>query len=206
MKNLILKTPIFTYFTQIRHSYNSIIRCDPSKIGQKIILPEMSSDYTYDDDPYKKRKTRFTPEEDAQLEQLVRNKKDHSWKEIAKCFPGKNAAQCRDRYNQYLFKKVVNGPWTPEEDKLIVELYREIGPHWVKISNFLPGRNGNNVKNRWNTALVKYHGIPYKESKQERRSKKLKWRNIEYVDYDPVSIRNLLAFVEDEPDFRQQSY
>ena len=45
----------------------------------------------------------------------------------------------------------------------------------MKISQFLPGRSGNNVKNRWNCALTKYHGISYTYAKQERRSKKDKW-------------------------------
>lgn len=155
-----------------------------------------------------KKRMRFTPEEDKLLASIVKNEKNKSWKEIAKNFPGRNAAQCRDRYNQYLFKKIVNKPWTWEEDRLIIKLYKQLGPHWVKIASHLPGRNGNNVKNHWNTALIDYHDISYKKTKQERRSKKEKWTEDNYIVEKPtkiiddnycsflVSIQNLLAFNE----------
>lgn len=122
--------------------------------------------------PYR---SRFTEEEDKLLKELVNNKKNKTWKEIAAFLPGRSACQCRDRYNQYLFKEIVCKPWTPEEDQIIVEKYKQYGPHWVKISQSLPGRSGNNVKNRWNSALTRYHGMHYQEVKQERRSKKVKW-------------------------------
>ena len=128
------------------------------------------------------KRIRFTEEEDNMLKELVRNKRNKTWKEIAACLPGRTACQCRDRYNQYLFKEVVNKPWTPEEDKAIVDLYKQYGPHWVKISKFLPGRSGNNIKNRWNTALTSFHGIAFNNSKQERRSKKEKWPQNEQIE------------------------
>ncbi|EAX96642.1 Myb-like DNA-binding domain containing protein [Trichomonas vaginalis G3] len=126
-------------------------------------------------DPTKRRSARFTAEEDNLLKELVKDKKNKTWKEIANFLPGRTACQCRDRYNQYLFKEVVNKPWSSEEDEIIIEKYKIFGPHWVKISQFLPGRSGNNIKNRWNSALTKYHGISHQESKQERRSKRVKW-------------------------------
>ncbi|EAY23773.1 Myb-like DNA-binding domain containing protein [Trichomonas vaginalis G3] len=118
---------------------------------------------------------RFTKEEDNLLKELAKDKRNKTWKDIAEYLPGRTARQCRDRYNQYLFKDVVKKPWTDEEDMIIVEKYKLYGPHWVKISHFLPGRSGNNIKNRWHNALTKFHGIQHKNPRQERRSKKEKW-------------------------------
>lgn len=103
---------------------------------------------------------RFTKEEDDILRSIARDKRNKTWKEIADMLPGRTATQCRDRYNQYLSKDVVNRPWTPEEDQIIIEKYKIYGPRWVQISTYLNGRSGNNVKNRWNSALTKYHDTP----------------------------------------------
>lgn len=137
----------------------------------------MQIDYIEQAPPVMKR-GKFNEEEDKMLKELVKNNKNSSWKDIAANFPGRTAAQCRDRYNQYLFKEIVNTPWTPAEDSKIVSLYRQFGPRWVKIATFFPGRNGNSIKNRWNSALKQYHGISYKRCKQERRSKKDKWEDL----------------------------
>ncbi|EAX94476.1 Myb-like DNA-binding domain containing protein [Trichomonas vaginalis G3] len=132
---------------------------------------------------------RFSQEEDNLLRDLAKDKKNRTWKEIALFLPGRTACQCRDRYNQYLFKDVVNKPWTPEEDEIIVKKYKLYGPHWVKISQYLPGRSGNNIKNRWNSALTKYHGMSHKNPKIIRRSNKSKFidDNIIYNTNQPSS-------------------
>ena len=98
---------------------------------------------------------RFTQEEDATLKSLVDKLGVKLWDEIALHMPNRTARQCRDRYNNYLFKEITHQPWTPEEDKLILEKYQEYGPHWVKIAKFLNGRSGNNIKNRWHKYLNK---------------------------------------------------
>ncbi|EAY15909.1 Myb-like DNA-binding domain containing protein [Trichomonas vaginalis G3] len=136
----------------------------------------------------RQRSARFTEAEDNILKDLVKDNKKRTWKEIATFLPGRTACQCRDRYNQYLFKQVIVKPWTNEEDEIIVEKYRLFGPHWVKISEFLPGRSGNNIKNRWNSALQKYHGISHEMPKQKRRSKKVKWGEVEERKEDPIQI------------------
>lgn len=118
-----------------------------------------------------KRSRRFTPEEDALIKDLVENKKISPWSEVAKYIPGRTGPQCRDRYNSYLYSSTSSKSWTAAEDKIIVDKYKEFGPRWVLISRFLPGRNGNSIKNRWHKALVKYHGISHNSVKQERRNK-----------------------------------
>lgn len=98
---------------------------------------------------------RFTLEEDRQLKSLVDKIGVKLWDEIALHMPNRTARQCRDRYYNYLFKEITHQPWTPEEDRLILEKYKEFGPHWVKIAKFLNGRSGNNIKNRWHKYLNK---------------------------------------------------
>lgn len=118
-----------------------------------------------------KKNQRFTVEEDEILRRLVSSQKKLSWKEIAKNLPGRTANQCRDRYNQYLYTDVVAKPWTVDEDQIILEKYVQYGPHWVQIAKFLPGRSGVNIKNRWNSALKRYHKIPHNNFKITRRLK-----------------------------------
>jgi hypothetical protein len=78
-----------------------------------------------------------------------------SWEAIAKFMPNRTARQCRDRYKNYLLDSLVCDAWAPEEDALIVEKFREIGPKWVEIAKYLNGRSGNHVKNRWHKHLSK---------------------------------------------------
>ena len=97
---------------------------------------------------------RFTPEEDM-LIKAIAMKGIMSWDEIAKHLPGRTGRQCKDRYNNYLSKAVVHKNWTKEEDQIIIEKYRQFGPRWTVISNFLNARSGNNVKNRWYKYILK---------------------------------------------------
>ncbi|OHT17520.1 Myb-like DNA-binding domain containing protein [Tritrichomonas foetus] len=98
---------------------------------------------------------KFTREEDDKLIKLVKKFGTKSWEEVAKYMPRRCGRQCRDRYNNYLLENFTKGPWTAEEDNLINSKYDEIGAHWVEISKLLPGRSGNDVKNRWHKTLSK---------------------------------------------------
>lgn len=98
--------------------------------------------------PLNTSRVRFTPDEDMMIRNLVLNT-TKNWEEIARHLPGRTPRQCRDRYNTYLNKVLVQKDWTEEEDRIIIEKYKEIGPRWVQISNFLKNRGGNNVKNRF---------------------------------------------------------
>jgi hypothetical protein len=69
--------------------------------------------------------------------------------------PGRTARQCRDRYKNYLMESLVNAPWSPEEDAILLDRFQLLGPKWVEIGKLLHGRSGNNVKNRWYKHLKK---------------------------------------------------
>ena len=69
--------------------------------------------------------------------------------------------------------------FTEEEDRLLIEKYKELGPRWVKISEFIPGRTGCQIKNRWHKELKNITHVSHNYTKQERRSKRAKYGEYE---------------------------
>ena len=45
------------------------------------------------------------------------------------------------------------GPWTEEEDLVIVTMQREAGNCWAAMAKQLRGRTNNAIKNRWNGTI-----------------------------------------------------
>jgi hypothetical protein len=50
---------------------------------------------------------------------------------------------------KYLGPNLTCEPWTADEDQVLVEKFKELGPHWSQIASFLPKRSSYAVKNRW---------------------------------------------------------
>jgi hypothetical protein len=94
-------------------------------------------------------KNKFTAAEDELLGQIIEELGTDDWQLIAKQLPGRNARQCRDRWLNYLSPDVGNGPWTPEEEKILVEKYKEFGAAWKHIASLFKSRTDINVKSRW---------------------------------------------------------
>ena len=44
--------------------------------------------------------------------------------------------------------------WTPNESRIIFELYLKFGSKWSKIKKFLEGRTENNIKNRFYSGKI----------------------------------------------------
>jgi hypothetical protein len=103
----------------------------------------------------KQHRRKFTKEEDERLKKLVKKYGTKKWEEIASYMPKRCGRQCRNRYFNSLVENLKKGPWTAEEDALVMRKYGEIGAHWVQISRCLIGRSGNDVKNRWYKILSK---------------------------------------------------
>lgn len=97
----------------------------------------------------KHTKAKFTREEDKKLTEICMNQKVKDWNLIAKFFFGRNARQVRERWENYLSPDVNNGPWSEEEDKILLQKYAEVGSKWSFISRYLPRRTNTSCKNRW---------------------------------------------------------
>ncbi|CAH8281590.1 unnamed protein product [Eruca vesicaria subsp. sativa] len=103
-----------------------------------------------------RRSTRgqWTAEEDEILTKAVHSFKGKNWKKIAEFFKDRTDVQCLHRWQKVLNPELVKGPWTKEEDDMIVQLIQKYGPKkWSTIARFLPGRIGKQCRERWHNHL-----------------------------------------------------
>lgn len=130
----------------------------------------------------------FTSQEDELLSKLVKTYGTNNWQSISAQIPGRNARQCRDRWLNYLSPDVVNGPWTAEEEELLVEKYKEFGPSWKQIATFFPTRTDINIKSRWNL-------IKRRDQKQKLQlTKKILTKKIDKFQPKKLSKNNINTF------------
>ena len=94
-------------------------------------------------------KVKFSKEEDVLLVLKVKEAgKAVNWSLISLDFDHKTPRQLRDRYNYHLKSELKKGSWTEEEDKIIYEQYKILGPKWKLISTFVSGRTAYDTRNR----------------------------------------------------------
>lgn len=95
------------------------------------------------------KKAKFSKAEDMLLKELVLANGTNNWAFIASRFTNRNVRQVKERWEYYLSPDVNNGPWTPEEDMLLLQKYNEFGSKWTAISHFFRGRTNTCCKNRF---------------------------------------------------------
>lgn len=67
----------------------------------------------------------------------------------AEYFPGRSDVQCLHRWQKVLNPTLVKGPWTKQEDDIIIALVAKHGPRkWSRIARHLPGRIGKQCRER----------------------------------------------------------
>ncbi|MCD9646260.1 hypothetical protein HAX54_035978 [Datura stramonium] len=102
------------------------------------------------------RKGPWSAKEDMLLTNYIKENGEGQWKNLPKkagllrC--GKS---CRLRWMNYLRPGIKRGNFSQDEEDLIIRLHSLLGNRWSLIAGRLPGRTDNEIKNYWNTHLIK---------------------------------------------------
>ncbi|KAK8887048.1 hypothetical protein M9Y10_038084 [Tritrichomonas musculus] len=117
-------------------------------------------------------KIKFSPHEDMLLLHAVQSLGTGDWHIIASRVPGRNARQCRERWNNYVNPALISAPWTAEEDCFLMEKYQELGPRWRTIASYFASRSTNSIKNRFTILQRRQKKKNSKKSKEKQSAQK----------------------------------
>ncbi|CAI9781688.1 unnamed protein product [Fraxinus pennsylvanica] len=109
------------------------------------------------------KKGPWTSAEDAILVDYVKNHGEGNWNAVQKHSGlSRCGKSCRLRWANHLRPNLKKGAFTPEEERLIIELHAKMGNKWARMAAHLPGRTDNEIKNYWNTRIKRRQrvGLP----------------------------------------------
>ncbi|KAK2462006.1 hypothetical protein APHAL10511_006469 [Amanita phalloides] len=96
----------------------------------------------------------WSDEEDRLLTEAVKiHGERDNWKAVALSVPGRSNKACRKRWLHSLSPTVKKTAWTPDEDRLLLNLYEQLGPKWSAIAREIPGRTDDACSKRYREAL-----------------------------------------------------
>lgn len=96
----------------------------------------------------------WTPEEDKVITDWVA-KYGLKWVDLAKEMPGRTRKNCRGRWHNCLDPNINRGPWTQEEDELLLKLHEQYGNKWALMAKSFKGRTGEQLQARWTGTVCK---------------------------------------------------
>lgn len=120
------------------------------------------------------KKGPWTAAEDAILIEYVRKHGEGNWNAVQKNSGlSRCGKSCRLRWANHLRPNLKKGSFSPEEERLILELHAKLGNKWARMAAQLPGRTDNEIKNYWNTRVKRRQraGLPlYPQDIQKQSS------------------------------------
>ncbi|XP_043689137.1 transcription factor MYB101-like [Telopea speciosissima] len=109
------------------------------------------------------KKGPWTAAEDAILMEYVKKHGEGNWNAVQKNSGlSRCGKSCRLRWANHLRPNLKKGSFSPEEERLILELHSKLGNKWARMAAQLPGRTDNEIKNYWNTRVKRRQraGLP----------------------------------------------
>ena len=119
----------------------------------------------------------WTPYEDNQLKKYVQIYGPKKWNQCAEFIKNRTGKQCREHWINCLNPEVKKGNWSPEEDLLIMILYKKFNGSWRDMIHYFKGRTENSIKNRFFSQLRKI-AANNKIKKNKKRSSKINLDNL----------------------------
>ncbi|MQL84461.1 hypothetical protein Taro_016970 [Colocasia esculenta] len=131
----------------VAHDFLKFVEKDPSKeMGRRDQEASASAAPSL-------RKGPWMAEEDAVLIEYVRKHGPRDWSSIRhKGLLPRSGKSCRLRWVNKLKPDLKTGcKFSPEEERVVINLQAQFGNKWARIATYLPGRTDNDVKNFWST-------------------------------------------------------
>lgn len=94
------------------------------------------------------KKGPWAPEEDEAIIELMKTY-GKKWSKISKIIKSRTGKQIRERFYNAIDQKINKEKFTNEEENILISMYSKYGPSWSLISQQLPGRTSNIIKNRF---------------------------------------------------------
>jgi hypothetical protein len=117
-----------------------------------------------EDECQESKKRIFTEEEDAIIRHYYEDLNIKDWKIISTYLKNRTSKNCRDRYQNYLDPKIMNKPFSLEDEELLIELVAKYGKKWKTIASQMNNRSADSVKNKWYKNLKYKVGTKFIES------------------------------------------
>ncbi|XP_068644354.1 transcription factor MYB97 [Aristolochia californica] len=100
------------------------------------------------------KKGPWTAAEDSILMEYVKIHGEGNWNSVQKNSGlSRCGKSCRLRWANHLRPNLKKGSFSPDEERLILELHAKLGNKWARMAAQLPGRTDNEIKNYWNTRI-----------------------------------------------------